>query len=159
MANDTYVGSTYQARAPLVDAPAEALVIACSDRRFRAATDEFLSRHLGLRSWESVAVPGGAYMLSFAEALPKQLKVGMRMVKAALGERGPGRIVLIGHQDCARYVEGFSSYLKRAGFSIEEKQKRDLTSVAKDLAENFSGKRVEAHFARIESGSAVFERL
>ncbi len=151
--------SSYRTRAFVGDAVPGALVIACSDSRFREATNEFLSQHLMLHSWESIAVPGGAYMLSFAEALPKQLKVGMRMVKGALKDRGSSRIVLIGHQDCARYLEGFSSYLRRAGFSIEEKQKRDLRAVSKDLGESFSGTQVEAYFARIDSGVAVFERL
>ena len=159
MTSDTLAGSTYRTRATVGDTPVGALVIACSDGRYRRATNEFLSQHLELESWETIAVPGGAYMLSFAEALPKQLKLGMRMVKGAMRDRTPGRIIVIGHAGCARYLEGFSSHLKRVGFSLEAKQKRDLQAVARDLAASFGSATVEAYFARPETGVAVFERL
>jgi hypothetical protein len=149
----------FRAQAVVLDGPAEALVIACSDGRFREATNEFLDRYLMLRSWEVISVPGGAYMLSFAEALPKQLKVGMRMVKGVLKDRGPSRIILVGHEDCARYVEGFASRLRRGDFSLAEKQQRDLMAVSRELAETFNGTRVEAYFASLQAGSAVFTKL
>ena len=46
-------------------------------------------------------------MLSFAEVLPKQLKVGTRMVKFIMQASHPSRIIVINHEGCIRYLEAF----------------------------------------------------
>ena len=40
------------------------LVVACSDGRLQEATDEFLGRHLGIRQYDRLYVPGGCGALS-----------------------------------------------------------------------------------------------
>src|SRR5687768_7364119 len=40
------------------------LVVACSDGRLQEATDEFLARHLGIKHYDRLYVPGGAGALS-----------------------------------------------------------------------------------------------
>jgi hypothetical protein len=127
----------------------------CSDRRYRAASEEFVTQHLRIASYDLVAVPGGAYVISFADALPKQLKVGMRMLRFLVKNHEPRRIVLIAHQDCARYMEGFASFLRRPGFKLEDKQRHDLAAAAKDLTEAFPGLAIETYFARHAGGEAV----
>jgi hypothetical protein len=86
-------------------------------------------------------------MLSFAEALPKQLKVGMRMLEFVIRQHVPPLVVLVAHQNCSRYREGFSTWLRRPGFSLDEKQRDDLRSVARELRETFPRVTVDAFFA------------
>jgi hypothetical protein len=133
----------------------DALVICCSDRRYRRPMEHFLYKDLGLGNYDLIAVPGGVYMLSFADVLPKQLKLGMQMVKFLVNGHLPPRIILIAHKGCSRYREGFASWLQRPGFSVEEKQKRDLQNVAADLSERFSGLPVEGFYAGPGDGDAV----
>jgi hypothetical protein len=148
-------GAAYRASVKLGPEQTDALILMCSDRRYRAACEDFAQKHLGLTNYDIVAVPGGAYMLSFADALPKNLKVGMRMLKFLLKNHLPPRIVLIAHQDCARYQEGFLSWLRKPGFSLEQQQKRDLTEVAAELRDAFDWTRVESFYARQADGDSV----
>jgi hypothetical protein len=133
----------------------DGLVITCADRRFRRPVEHFLYKHLGLGNYDMVAVPGGVYMLSFAEALPKQLKVGMQMIKFLARNHRPTRIVLIAHEGCSRYREGFASWLHRPGFSLAEKQKADLLSVAQSLREVLPDTEIEAYYASRDGEDAV----
>jgi hypothetical protein len=138
----------------------DALVIGCSDRRYRRPMEHFLYKDLGLGNYDLIAVPGGVYMLSFAEVLPKQLKLGMQMVKYLMKAHLTPRIVLVAHRDCGRYREGFGSWLRRPGFSLEEKQKHDMQAVASGLSETFPGLPVDAFYASPGDGdTVVFSRV
>jgi hypothetical protein len=159
--NETAVrGVIYSTRAVIGKEPSEALVLMCSDRHFQEAFREFLSGYLALSSWDAISAPGGAYMLSFADVLPKQLKVGMRMMKFVMQASAPTRIIVISHEGCTRYLEGFHSQLTRVGFSLKDKQRRDLESVARDLRDAFPSATVEAYYAGLGAAGAIdFERL
>jgi hypothetical protein len=138
----------------------DGLVICCSDRRYRRPMEHFLYKELGLGNYDMIAVPGGVYMLSFADVLPKQLKLGMHMVKFLVKRHLPPRIILIAHKDCGRYREGFASWLQRPGFSVAEKQKKDMQTVAADLSQRFSSLSVESFYASADQGDAVlFSRV
>jgi hypothetical protein len=138
----------------------DALVICCSDRRYRRPMEHFLYKDLGLGNYDLIAVPGGVYMLSFADVLPKQLKLGMQMVKFVMKAHVTPRIVLVAHKDCGRYREGFGSWLRRPGFSLEEKQKHDMQTVSASLAEMFPGIQIDAFYASPGEGdSIVFTRV
>ncbi len=153
-------GLVYTTGTKVTDAPSDALVLMCSDHRFQEAFREFLSTHLGLQRWDALATPGGAYMLSFAEVLPKQLKVGTRMVKFMMQFSQPSRIIVINHEGCKRYLEAFHSQLSKFGFSLPDKQRRDLQSVAKDLRDAFPSATVEPYYATLApDGTCGFERL
>jgi hypothetical protein len=133
----------------------DGLVIMCSDRRYRAPAEEFVREHLKLSNYDVMALPGGVYLLSFADSLPKNLKLGMRMLKFLVKNHLPPRIVLIGHANCSRYREGFASWLKRPDFSLELKQRHDLQAVARELREVFPGVQVESYFAHAGLDDAV----
>lgn len=153
-------GLAYTTSTKLTEQPSDALVVMCSDRRFQEAYREFLSQGLGLARWDAIVVPGGGYMFSFAEVLPKQLKVGTRMVKFMMQASHPARIVLINHERCIRYYEAFRSQMGKAGFSLPDKQKRDLQSVARDLREAFPDAVIDAFYASVGPDDSVgFERL
>jgi len=133
----------------------DALVICCSDRRYRRPTEHFVFKHLGLGNYDLIAVPGGVYMLSFPAILPKQLKLSMNMVKFLMQAHLPPRIVLIAHEQCGRYQEGFASWLRRPGFSLAEKQLHDLRVVAESLRAAFPGVPVGAFYAHQDTGETV----
>src|SRR3990170_3152023 len=133
----------------------DGLVIMCVDRRFRRPAEQFLYKHLGLANYDLVAIPGGVYMLSFADALPRQLKVGMQMIKFVAKNHRPPRIVLIAHEGCSRYREGFVSWLRRPGFSLAEKQKADLLSVAENLRDMLPDTQIESYYASLEGEHGV----
>jgi hypothetical protein len=122
--------------------------------------EHFLYKELQLGNYDLIAVPGGVYILSFADVLPKQLKLGMQMVKFLVKRHLPPRIVLIAHHECGRYREGFGSWLRRPGFSLEEKQRRDVQAVAADLSEAFPDLPVEGYYAIPADGDSVeFSRI
>jgi hypothetical protein len=153
-------GLVYTTSTKLNDGQSDALVVMCSDRRFQEAYREFLSQGLGLARWDAIVVPGGGYMFSFAEVLPKQLKVGTRMVRFIMQASHPARIILINHERCVRYYEAFRSQLNKVGFSLPDKQKRDLQSVAHDLREAFPDAIIDAFYASVGPDDRVgFERL
>jgi hypothetical protein len=150
----------YRSRAVVGEEPSDALVLMCSDRRFQDGFREFLTEHLGLERWDAIVIPGGGYMLSFAEVLPKQLKLGMRMVRFIMQASAPNRIILINHEGCKRYLEAFQGQLRKFGFSLPDKQRRDLTALARDLRDAFPNASVEAYFAALGPDNTVeFERL
>jgi hypothetical protein len=157
---ETPASAVYRASAPLGAEKTDGLVLMCSDRRYRAASEEFVIRHLGLASYDILAVPGGSYLISFADALPKQLRLGFNMVKFVVRNHTPSQIVLIGHQSCGRYIDGFASWLRRPGFSLEAKQIHDLGVAKRELQEMFPGVQIGAYFARSPDDVAVdFERV
>lgn len=160
VAETTRTGAAaYRVSGKLGPEKTDALVIMCADRRFRRPAEHFLYKRLGVGNYDLVAIPGGVYMISFADALPKQLKVGMQMIKFLARNHQPPRIVLIAHEGCSRYRDGFSSWLHRPGFSLVEKQKADLVAVAQSLREMLGDTKVEAYFAAIEGeDTVVFEQ-
>ena len=133
----------------------DALVISCSDRRYRRPMEHFLFKELGLENYDLLAVPGGVYMLSFATVLPKQLKLGMQMVKFIVKNHLVPRIVLIAHKDCGRYREGFASWMRRPDFDIVDKQKHDLQETVEVLRDAFKDVRVDAYYAEEDIGDSV----
>jgi hypothetical protein len=133
----------------------DALVISCSDRRYRRPMEHFLFKHLGLGNYDHIGVPGGVYMLSFPAILPKQLKLSMNMVKFLIQRHLPPRIVLVAHENCGRYREGFASWVRRPGFSLAEKQQHDLRVVAESLREAFPDLPVSAFYAYQDAGDTV----
>lgn len=150
----SYTGA-YRVSGKLGEEKTDALVITCSDRRFRRPIEHFLFKELGLGNYDLLAVPGGVYMLAFAEALPKQLKVGNQMVKFLVKGHMPPRIVLIAHQGCSRYAKNFTSWLTRRDFDIDEKQRHDLRAVRQSLSELFPGIPIDTYFATAESETTV----
>lgn len=150
----SYTGE-YRVSGKLGDEKTDALVITCSDRRFRRPIEHFLYKGLGLGNYDLLAIPGSVYMLAFAEALPKQLKVGNQMVKFLVRGHLPPRIVLIAHQGCSRYAKNFASFLTRRDFNLEEKQRHDLRSVRQSLTEMFPDIPVDTYFAALETPTTV----
>jgi hypothetical protein len=136
--------------------PPEAIVIHCSDPRFRRHFQEFLESHLKVSSYGLVAVPGGPQFLTLTEYLPKFSWVGWRWVKFLFDVARPRRVILIAHHDCLWYRDG---RFWQGRLSLYERQIRDLRAVRQALLERFSGVTVELYFALLDGEQAAFESI
>ena len=132
----------------------DALVITCSDRRFRRPVEAFLSTGLGLHNYDIIAVPGGVYALVSSDS--DEDGPGMTMMRFLVGHHTPKRAVLIAHEACARYATTYASEIG----SLEDRQVEDLRSAGARISEAFSTIEVSAYFGRVENFSNVsFHRV
>jgi len=132
----------------------DTLVIHCSDPKYQAHFQEFLHKHLGLDSYELIAVPGGPQFLTLVDYLPKFSWAGWRWVKFLVDVAKPARAVLIAHENCRWYRD------MRFGLGPEEQRTRpwrDLGKVRQGFQERFPGIAVECYHARLEGPHVVFE--
>jgi hypothetical protein len=134
----------------------EALVIHCSDPKYQAHFQEFLHRHLGLESYELIAVPGGPQFLTLVEYLPKFGWTGWRWVKFLVDVAKPSRAILIEHENCRWYRD--PRFWTEQG-EMRPRQINDLSAVRAGLKERYPAIAVESYFARHEAEHVVFEAI
>jgi len=134
----------------------DTLVIHCSDPHYQRHIQEFLEQHLGLESYELIAVPGGPHFLTLVDYLPKFSWAGWRWVKFLVDVAKPRRAILIGHQDCRWYRDG---RFWQHNANLREHQVQDLERVQAGIAERFPGIAVQLYFARLEGEHVVFESV
>lgn len=100
VASDSYVTTeSWDERHP------DALVIHCSDYRFRAHIKEFLTSRLDLVSFDTIAVPGGPHCLLPVDEFPRTEWAGKHWTKFLVRGHGIRRIVAIGHEGCSWFRE------------------------------------------------------
>jgi hypothetical protein len=133
----------------------QALLLVCSDRRYRAATNDLMENRLGITSYDVVAVPGSTCSIAGGSVESEQGGVVMGMVDFLMENHVPPRLVVVSHQDCAGYLNAFRTSLGLPGFSIERRQIDDLKSVRRALLELFGGTTVDAFFARSDADGAI----
>jgi hypothetical protein len=134
----------------------DTLVIHCSDPRYQAHFQEFLHEHLGLESYELIAIPGGAQCLTLAEYLPKFSWAGWRWVKFLMDVAKPVRVVLIAHEGCRWYAD---NRFAGVGPGDRDHTIRDLQRVSGEVVERFGRIRVDSFAARLEDGHVVFDKV
>ena len=132
------------------------VVVHCSDPRFQPHFQEFLRQKLGPDSYALVAVPGGPQFLTLAEYLPKFSWVGWRWMKFLMERTRPRRVILIGHHDCHWYMDGRFFHQHHA---VADQQLADLRHVRDAIGERFGNLTIEAYFARLDEGQAIFETV
>jgi len=132
----------------------DTLVIHCSDPKYQAHFQEFLRDHLGLESYELIAVPGGPQFLTLADYLPKFSWVGWRWVKFLVDVASPTRVVLITHEGCRWYADPRFAHL-----STDTRGQEDLAQVSREIRSRFPALRVDAFVARLDEGHVVFEKV
>lgn len=131
----------------------KALVVFCGDPRFQAPVKQFLEKELGLAEGDFVAlgVAGGAASLNVGDVRPKEAKYVREAISFYLDCFGEiSRIVLINHEDCAKYRAFEESLPLFSHFfgGLIEKQKADLKNSALSLL-RLAGKpiTVESYYA------------
>jgi hypothetical protein len=146
------VGEVY----PVNMEKARAVVIRCSDRRFRVAHERFIKRYLKLEGkdfWPFKPL-GGAAALARPTQMAARFAVVMEDIELAVSRSPIEEIILINHEDCRRY-DPF-----RNGVLHPERQ--DLFAAAKLLARKFRSLKISAYFARFTEESdpqIVFEEV
>ncbi len=119
-------------------------MVACSDYRWRTALDTFCRVGLGMATWDALLVPGGVYLVSYPASLPRNYRVGSRMLEFLLEQHRPRRLVLVAHEGCARYRAGLRL---PPGHSLAARQQQDVGKVARWAAERYPGLAVEGYYA------------
>jgi hypothetical protein len=153
----------------LAEAQPQAIVVYCSDSRFQQAFREFVGNELHLKEGEYIpmVISGGVASLSEPLKLPKEFKYIRDRILFFL-ERFDTvhRIVLINHEDC-RHYEALKSSLGAIFLQnvqhMTERQKRDLTLVAKTLlGMGATGLQIELYYARLVKNGVTtvhFEKI
>lgn len=131
------------------------VAVHCSDPRYQWHFHEFLRNGLGVREYGLVAVPGGPQLLARLDFLPKFSWAGWRWMKFLIDLMKPERVILINHDDCRWY---FSTLQASDPERVRARQLADLRGIQREFSDRFAGQ-IEAYFARIEDGSATFERV
>jgi len=137
------------------------MVIACSDGRLQACTDEFLQQALDVHDYDRLYIPGGAGAMAFGGSEFIRADTHRRAFSFLLQAHGPKQVVLLTHSAeddgppesvCAHYRRVFS----RASIAeIRAQQSRDVAEVALALAQDLRGIRVRAFRADVTSSLHV----
>jgi hypothetical protein len=136
----------FQSSLPWESERPSTLIVSCVDGRWRPYIQEFVSDFLRTSPHtDFMAVPGGIEPLTLVDLIPKDFNFFRRRIESLVAAHGTRRIVSIGHQDCAWYLE------RRIGpftLDLKERQLRDLRRASAWMREAFPEVRVETYFAR-----------
>lgn len=148
---------------PWVDDHADCVVVTCSDHRFRAQTEEFIST-LGFVSPHILSWPSGATIANPLAAMMGFLaKAFDRLFEKAVSAAGTARIILVAHEDCAAY-KGESKIVSVAARSLGRKTVREiqiqhLRDAAGRLQHFLRGALVQAFYADVKGDKVHFNEV
>jgi hypothetical protein len=146
------------------DRPADCVVIACSDQRFRLQTLE-LVRHLGFSNPQLIQIPGGLVVsLPLLAASGFLSKAVDRIVEKALEVSGVETVICVAHEDCGGYRAENVRFLDTAvrrltGGSIRETQITHLRKAARRLQLGLRQTTVRAFFADVAEPRVTFREI
>ena len=151
----------YETRGSWSAARPKTMVIACSDGRLQACTDEFLEKVLDVRDYDRLYIPGGAGAMAFGGSEFIRADTHRRAFSFLLQAHKPEQVILLTHSAaddgppesvCAHYRR----VLSRASVAeIREQQCRDVADVARALAQDLRGIRVRAFRADVTASLHV----
>jgi hypothetical protein len=113
---------------------------------------------LGLASYDTVAIPGGAFAISPSQDGTDGEAV-IQMIEALRGLHNPRQIIVISHQDCGRYQIRFATQLRDPSFDLAARQEDDLRVALSRLEGRFPEVLVRAYFASNDSEGIVTFRM
>jgi hypothetical protein len=146
------------------DRPADCVVVACSDQRFRLQTLE-LVRHLGFSNPQLIQIPGGLVVsLPLLAASGFLSKAVDRIVEKALEVSGVETVICVAHEDCGGYRAENVKFLDKAvrrltGGSIRETQITHLRKAARRLQLGLRQTTVRAFFADVTEPRITFREI
>lgn len=87
--------------------PVDALVITCMDARLHRAdtphlAEHLLGKHIGIRTWDLVALPGAVRGLVASDATAQRDAL-ISAVKNAHDQHSVTKVILVSHSDCTEY--------------------------------------------------------
>ena len=148
----------FTSTALFVDRPADCIVIACSDHRFRVQIDE-LVEHLGFKVPHFIKFPAGPVLAHpLVASMGFLTKAVDALLEKAIDAAGVKHVICITHDGCSAYRSGkllgmVSKQL--TGMSMRELQEEHLRKTASRLEKAFRGVDVKAFIAEVEDDSTV----
>lgn len=151
--------SEYHSQLPWVLDRPTALVIACSDGRWRPHIQDFVTNCLHLDPhFDVLQVPGGAEPLTLADRVPKDFNFFRRRLDMLMRIHRLRRIVMIAHENCAWYHE---LAIQHGKMDLRSRQIADLRYVRTQLRDFFGGVAIETYYARLDGNGSqvIFEAV
>ena len=138
----------------------DAVVIHCSDPKWRKIFEKFLEEELGLNHYALIAIPGSVSSVSVEMVLPKRLKVLKDYMEFMVEHGKPPRLVIINHDGCRMY-KNLERFFRCA---IDQQQTEDLAKAAGLFKKLFpSLVDIQIYMARIDRTRTIdpvyFERV
>jgi hypothetical protein len=130
------------------------LTIACSDFRFKAAFEEFLTE-LKKANTDRIIVPGGHLMLFQKPAGSADCeKASKGWIKLLVAKHRICEVIIIGHEGCAAYADS-PKYKNFAPKKLKLLQLRDLKKSAGVIKKMLPKVKVNLYFASPQEGNTV----
>lgn len=126
------------------------LVVACSDPRFREATEEFFQNHFGLNRYDSLFIPGGPICVLLTSSMFFVIRPLLRWLCQSHHLK---KVISVSHFDCGYYKYRYPR------LSEDERRNRqvvDLKQFGVDMNTLFPGVQVENYFAVPREGHIDF---
>ncbi len=143
---------SYQSPAGFADQPITALAVYCADGRFGPHFRRFLERHLGLRVYDTLALPGGPAAIVHDDP-PGLMPAARTQMRFLLQAHPIEHVILIAHDQCAFYRQ----HLGCDPAELPQRQRADLAAVATWLNSAAPSATISSYQARLYGGHVLFE--
>ena len=148
-----FVNGGYTSQIPWLNAPADCIVVACSDHRFEDQTRDFLIHGLGFRNPHVLQWPSGVTIASslavLVGSLPKAFDV---LFQKALKVTHAKTLIVIAHEDCGAYKgDDLVDRVARrfVGKSVKEIQVAHLNEAVRGLRPTLHGITVRGFYGDV----------
>lgn len=128
-----------------------ALVVHCSDGRYRPAFQRFVEEYAKPGAWQLLALPGGPRTLAPGGS-EAAYRTGWQWLEFLIEKGKPPRVLLVAHSDCLWYLEGPSA---EPPSTCLARQIEDLRAVRQELLRRYPELKVELYYARQENGEVA----
>ena len=124
----------------------------CSDGRFGAPTDDFLTHVLQVPRYNRLVIPGGPACLAGYFISYREEQAAAEQLKFLVTALGISRILIVAHEDCLFYQQR----LNIRPFDLRKRQTEDLGKAARRLKGISVKLQIEAYLAHIVEESVRF---
>ena len=124
----------------------------CSDGRFGAPTDDFLTNVLQVPRYNRLVIPGGPACLAGYFISYREEEAAAEQLKFLVTALGISRILIVAHEDCLFYQQR----LNISPFDLRKRQTEDLGKAARRVRKFYGGIEIEAYLAHVLEGSVRF---
>lgn len=140
----------YLDKTPWVDGHSQALVIACSDPRFRKSTEHFVEQHLNLERFDPLFLPGGPATILMTSSSFFVVRAYVEMLHQLHVFK---KIVGIAHRHCGYYRMRYPNHSES---ELNVQQWQDLQSFGKEIVRLVPDAKTEWYFADPRDGGIRF---
>ncbi|MBI2825972.1 MAG: hypothetical protein HYX69_14910 [Planctomycetia bacterium] len=145
--------SAYESPFSLPTSRIKAVVVYCSDGRMADAVDDFAQTALGLAWHDRFVIPGGVACLAGHFEAHRIEQAVAEQLKFLIADHQLDRVVLVGHENCAYYLDRLGVAPERAMDRIREDLRRSARRI-RGLGRTVT---VESYLATFHGGHVRFE--